>query len=320
MTDATGPTSASTPSSSSASDTPLAVWAAVVAFGTWGLLVIYWKLLESVDALEILCYRIVFSLVLLGPVLVLTHRWHEVTTALRSMSVVLRMVASTAAISVNWYAYIWAVNDGRVLEASLGSFIVPLVNVVCGCLLLGDRPSRLQWFCIALAAGGVSVSVLSYGSVPWVALIQAASFAGYGLIRKTVKVDSLPGLFIEIVLLSPLAFGWIGWLYVQGQGVLAGFVQGSEGWGLMALLAISGPLTVVPLICFAYAARHMRLTTLGLIQYATPTCTFLLGVFAFHEPLALPMLVTFICIWIALALFSWEMWRVAQRRPAVHSS
>ena len=293
----------------------LALWAALAAFGIWGLLVVYWKLLERVDALEILCYRIVFSFVLLVPILAVTRRWNEVRTAFASRETLLRMLGSTLAISINWYVYIWAVNDNRVLEASLGSFVTPLMNVVCGCLLLGDKPTRVQSLCIALAAAGVGISVLSYGSVPWIALIQALSFASYGLIRKAVKVDSLPGLFIEIVLLAPLACGWLIWLHTQGAGVVAAFDEGRVSASLLVLLVFSGPLTVVPLLAFAYAARHMRLTTLGLIQYTTPTCTFLLGVFVFNEPLTVPLFVTFVCIWVALALYSMEMWRVAHARP-----
>ncbi len=272
-------------------------------------------MLEAVSAFEILCYRVLFSFLFLLPVVLLTRRWPEILSALREPRVALTMLASSCTVGLNWFLYIWAVSTGQILETSLGYYTNPLMNVLFGFLFLKERPTRFQTLAIGLAALGVLLSFWGHNRFPWLALSLASSFALYGFIRKTVAVEALPGLFIETVILTPFSLGWVLWLYGQGQGFLT-HPSSWEGF----LLILSGPVTSLPLVMFAYAARHMRLMTLGLLQYISPTCTFFLGLFVFGEPLNSGTLMTFMCIWLALLLYSFESWRqfrvLAQRERA----
>ena len=284
--------------------------AGVSAFVCWGFLVLFWHMLEAVSPFEILCYRICFSFIVLLPVVLVTKRWPEIVAALRNRKVALTMLASSCVVGLNWFLYIWAVSTGQILETSLGYYTNPLMNVLFGFLFLRERPSRLQALSILLAAVGVLLSFLGQSRFPWLALSLASSFALYGFIRKTVSVEALPGLFIETVVLAPFSLGWILWLYGHGEG----FLYHPNAWeGL--LLVLSGPVTSLPLVMFAYAARHMRLMTLGLLQYISPTCTFFLGLFVFGETLNPVTLVTFVFIWLALLLYTVESWRQFRLLP-----
>ena len=285
------------------------VVAGLTAFFAWGFLILFWKLLDSVPAFEILCYRIVFSLVVVTPVILFTGRGQEVLQAFSCSKTRWTLLLSALTVALNWFLYIWAISANRVLDTSLGYYINPLMNVFLGCLFLRERPSRLQGLAIALACLGVGWSVLRYGQMPWLPLGLAASFALYGLIRKTVDVEALPGLFWETAVLTPFALGWLLWLAWQGEGFL---VDPSLSIGV--LLFLSGPITSFPLALFAYAARHMRLMTIGILQYISPTCGFLIGLFVLHEPLAEGTLVTFVCIWIALLIYTLESWRLLRHR------
>lgn len=282
----------------------LGLLAGVSAFVCWGFLVLFWHMLEAVSAFEILCYRILFSFLFLLPIVLMTRRWPEILSALCDPRVFLTMLASSCTVGLNWFLYIWAVSTGQILETSLGYYTNPLMNVLFGFLFLRERPTRLQALSIGLAALGVLLSFWGHNRFPWLALSLASSFALYGFIRKTVAVEALPGLFIETVVLAPFSLGWLLWLYSQGQG----FLTHPSSWE-GALLVLSGPVTSLPLVMFAYAARHMRLMTLGLLQYISPTCTFFLGLFVFGETLNGGALVTFACIWFALLLYSFESWR-----------
>ena len=206
--------------------------------------------------------------------------------------------------------YIWAISTGQILETSLGYYTNPLMNVLFGFLFLRERPSRLQGIAILLACIGVLLSFLGHNQFPWLALSLAFTFALYGFIRKTVSVEALPGLFIETIVLIPFSLGWILWLYWNGEGFLCSPTV-REGF----LLFLAGPVTSLPLVMFAYAARHMRLMTLGLLQYISPTCTFFLGIFMFGETLNPTALVTFIFIWLALLLYTVESWRQTRHLP-----
>lgn len=269
------------------------------AFCMWGGLVMYWHWLAAVPATEILAHRMIWSLAWVAPVVYCTKRFPEVRMALASPSTMLRIGLSAMIIGGNWGLYIWAVTQGHVLEASLGYYINPLVNVLLGTVFLRERLSRLQGFAIAIASGGVLWSVLALGTFPWIGLCLALSFSLYGFCRKTVRVESVPGLFLETVILFPLAAGWLLWLHSQGQSHFL-----SISWEVTALLIGTGLTTSVPLLLFAYAARHMQLSTLGLLQYVSPTLTFLIGVFVLGEKMNPHSLVTFACIWVALSLYT----------------
>lgn len=289
---------------------PLGLLSGIMAFLCWGFLVLFWNLLGAVPAFEILCYRILFSFVFLLPIVLATRRWPEIIAAVRNRKVLLTMLASSCIVAINWFLYIWAVSTGQILETSLGYYTNPLMNVLFGLLFLRERPTRLQAVAILLAAFGVLLSFIGHSHFPWLALSLAASFALYGFIRKTVSVEALPGLFIETVILTPFTLGWVLWMYAHGQGFL-NHPTVFEG----VLLVLAGPVTSLPLVMFAYAARHMQLMTLGLLQYISPTCTFFLGLFVFGEQLNAATLVIFVFIWLALGLYTFESWRLYRLMP-----
>ncbi len=287
-----------------------ALLAGIVAFVTWGLVPIYWKLLRFVPAAEILAHRFVWTCVFMVLLLSWQRRWPEVLATVRSRRTALFCAGSGLAIAINWYFFIWAVNAGHVLETSLGYFMTPLVNVLFGALFLRERLSRAQLASVLLATGAVCYLTFGFGRLPWVALILCFSFGLYGLLRKVSGAAAIPGLFVETTFILPLALGAL--LYFGANGTLR---FGLATPGLSALLVSTGIVTGLPLIWFAHAARHLRLTTLGFLQYLAPSCTFFLGIFAFHEPFRTAQMVTFALIWVALAIFTADAvkrWRTAQ--------
>lgn len=288
--------------------------AALGAFGVWGLLPLYWKLLQQVPPVEILCHRIAWSAVFLLPLVLLGGRMAEVRAAVASRRSLMTIAGGGLLIGGNWFLYIWAVNSGMVLETSLGYYMTPLVNALLGALVLGERPSRLQLAAVVVAAGGVLSMLVSHGTLPWVALVLAVSFSFYGLLRKLAQVESIPGLFLETMLLAPLAAGYLGWVGWQGGGAL-----GRLGAVTDLLLLGAGIASATPLFCFAFAARRLRLTTLGILQYLAPSLAFALGAFVFREPVTSAHMLAFGCIWAALALYTAEGVRIARnaRRHAV---
>ncbi|WP_461208732.1 EamA family transporter RarD [Desulfocurvus sp. DL9XJH121] len=286
---------------------------ATLAFLLWGLLPVYWKCLGQVPALEILCHRIVWSLAFVALALAATRRFGELRAALASRRTVGILCLTSALVSVNWFTYIWAVNAGHVVEASLGYYINPLVNVVLGFMFLGERPGRVQVLAILLAAAGVSVQVLAHGQVPWIALLLAVSFGLYGLARKVVRVESLPGLFFETAALGLPAAIWLLHLGLTGQGAL-----GSQGTGTDALLVGAGVVTALPLAAFAHAARRLSLVTVGVFQYMAPTCMFLLGVFVYREPFSQAHLMTFLLIWAGIAVYTADGYARLRRLRTAH--
>ena len=237
----------------------------------------------------------------MAPIVLCARRMPEVRAALRDKGTLLRVFLGAVLITANWGLYIYAVTSGQVLEASLGYYINPLVSVLLGFVVLSERPSRLQWFAIALAALGVMYSLVAGGHMPWLALALAFAFALYGFIRKTVRVEAAPGLLLETCLLTPFALIWMVWLYSQGT-LFFNPVQETQA---SLLLIGGGVITAVPLLLFAYAARHISLITLGLLQYISPTITLLLGIFVMGALVDQSTLVTFGCIWPALALYTW---------------
>lgn len=277
------------------------------AYAWWGLVTIYFKAVSQVPAPEILAHRILWSVVLLSLLLRFRGRWGVAIAALRDRRIVIRLIATTALIAANWFTFIWAIANDHVLEASLGYFINPLVNVAFGFVFLHERLRQWQTVSVFLAGSGVCFLTISTGAVPVVSLALAFSFALYGLLRKTARVDALVGLTLETVLLSPLAMGYLLYLLAGGGGA---FVTQSRGTDL--LLVFSGVITAVPLLWFANAVRRLRLATIGFLQYIAPTGQFLLAVF-YGEELSKPRVIAFLIIWTALAMYSIDSVRATRR-------
>ena len=284
------------------------------AYLAWGFIPAYFKLLTHVPPLTILAHRIVWSVAFLALLLTFQRKWGEVRGALRTRRTMLALLCSTALIAVNWYVFIWAIDHGQLLQASLGYFINPLVNVLLGVVVLRERLTRGQLAGLALATAGVVVMTVGAGGLPWIALSLAISFALYGLLRKTAPVAPLAGLSIETAILFPAAF-----LLATGLLPLPGG-HDADGGGLsgrtLAMLSAAGVITAVPLLWFAAAARRLRLSALGFLQYLAPTCQFLLAVFAYDEPFSTRQLVAFALIWTALLAYTLEsVLRLRSARP-----
>ncbi len=292
-----------------------ALIAGLAAFITWGLVPVFWKLLKSVPALEILAHRFVWTALFLILLLSWQGRWPEVMNNFRSRRALLYCLTSGLAIAINWYFFIWAVNAGRIIETSLGYFMTPLVNILLGAIFLRERLTRWQAVAVLLAASGVLNLTFGYGRFPWVALILCTSFGIYGLLRKQSGTAAIPGLFFETIMLVPLAL--IYFMILQHVGAL---IFGRPHVSLSLLLISSGVVTGLPLVWFGHAARHLRLTTVGFMQYLAPTCSFFLGVFFYRETFTRAHLITFGLIWIGLAIFTCEAlfrWRsIRAQSPA----
>jgi chloramphenicol-sensitive protein RarD len=271
----------------------------LAAYGMWGLFPIYFKAIAHIAPLEVLAHRVLWSVPLLLTLATVQGRVRAGLAALRNRRTLLTLVGTTLLIAGNWFVFIWSVSTGHVLQASLGYYINPLVNVLLGFVFLGERLRRLQTVSVVLAGVGVAYLTFSYRQVPGVALFLATSFGFYGLLRKTVKVDAVVGLTVETVLLSPLALGYAIYLQLQGSAAF-----GQDSWETTLLLLAAGVITAVPLLCFAAAARRLRLSTVGFLQYIAPTGQFVLAVTLFGETFTPRHLLSFAFIWAALALYS----------------
>lgn len=278
------------------------------AYLIWGLFPLYFKAIAQIPALEIIVHRVLWS-ALCGSLLLLVWKhpgwWRELRDHPRRLAV---LALSGLLIASNWLIYVWAIIHQHMLEASLGYYINPLINVVLAMLVLGERLRRLQWLAVALAVLGVAQQVWQLGSLPWISLALALTFSCYGLIRKQAPVAALPGLVVETWLMLPVALAWL-WLHPDAGSSQAAF------WGdPQALwLVMAGPVTLVPLICFNAAARQLPYTTLGFLQYLGPTLVLLLAVFLYGEPLAPAKLLAFACIWAGLAVYSLDAWLTLRR-------
>ncbi|HEV7632019.1 MAG TPA: EamA family transporter RarD [Steroidobacteraceae bacterium] len=282
--------------------------AAVTAYFLWGLFPLYWSLLSRVPIFQVLAHRAFWCALVVWLYLAARGeaRWWRGLSA-RSFWM---LVASSALISVNWSVYIYGVNTGHVLDTSLGYFINPLVNVVLGVLLLRERLSPLQWLAVACAAFGVGYLTVQLGALPWIALTLALSFGGYGLIRKLVAVDAVHGLALESAVLVVPAIVYLAWCMATGTGAFL-----HEAPYLDLLIVFGGVLTSVPMALFAYGARRVSMTLLGILQYMAPTVALLIGVLVFHEPFGPVQAVAFGCIWLALAIFALDGLRRLFARP-----
>jgi chloramphenicol-sensitive protein RarD len=288
------------------------VLSGVLAFSMWGAFPIYFKIADGVSALEMLAHRIVWAVPFGALIILMRRQWPQVRTILGDRRTLGLLCVSAAFITVNWLVYIWAVQNEQIFQASLGYYINPLLLVVAGYLFLGERLRRLQSAAVVLAAGGVAVLAISGAQFPFIALTLAASFTVYGLVRKRVVVGAMPGLFIETLVLLPIAAVYL-WRLI-GSGAAA---FGTHDLPLAGLLLLAGPLTVLPLLFFAIAARRLRLATIGFLQFIGPTGQFLIGVY-YGEPLSVPHMVCFGMIWTAVAVFVFDAVRPREpvRNPA----
>ncbi|MBP2584024.1 chloramphenicol-sensitive protein RarD [Streptomyces sp. PvR006] len=281
------------------------------AYGMWGLVPLFWPLLKPAGSVEILAHRMAWSLVFVGVALLAVRRWGWVRELVRSPRKLGLITVAAAVITVNWGLYIWSVNTGHVVEASLGYFINPLVTIALGVLVLQERLRPAQWAAVGIGFAAVLVLAIGYGQPPWISLTLAFSFAVYGLVKKKVNIGGLESLAAETAIQFLPALGYLVWLGTQGT-----LAFGSHGAGHTALLAATGIVTAVPLVCFGAAAIRVPLSTLGLLQYLAPTFQFLLGILYFHEEMPPERWAGFSLVWLALTILTWDALRSARRSRA----
>lgn len=288
--------------------------AALAAYTLWGLLSVYWKLVERAPAPEILSHRAIWALAVVVMLLTLQRQWGWLGRIARRPTILLPFMATTALLAANWLIYLWANNTGHIVEVSLGYFINPLISVLLGVILLRERMRPGQWAAIGLAFAGVAYLTISYGRLPWIALSLALTFGFYGLVRKMAPLGAVEGLTIETGLMFLPALAYLGYLAAHGTGTF-----GSAGLPTSVLLAGAGLVTAIPLILFTKGARAVPLSTLGVLQYIAPTLQFLLGVAIYREGFSHSQAIGFTIIWTALALY-WLEGLVTRRRqvaPAI---
>ncbi|WP_279452130.1 EamA family transporter RarD [Aeromonas dhakensis] len=288
---------------------------ALCAYTLWGLAPIYFKTIAAVPAAEILTHRMIWSCALLLVLTLLGRQWHKVQAVLRQPKVLLTLAFTSITVGGNWLLFIWAINNGHMLDASLGYYINPLFNVLLGMLFLSEKLRRLQWWAVGLAAIGVAIQIIAFGSLPWIALVLASSFAIYGLIRKKLALDALTGLLIETLIMLPPAA-----IYLWGIADSPTSHLTQNDWHLNLLLIAAGAVTTTPLLCFTAAATRLKLSTLGFFQYIGPSLMFILAVTLYGEALALDKMITFAFIWSALVLFSLDGLRSGKRRQAAEQA
>jgi chloramphenicol-sensitive protein RarD len=269
----------------------------IAAYGAWGLFPLYWPLLAPTPALQILAHRMVWSLVFVAIVLGFRRRFEFVAQLRREPRRIALLALAAVLISVNWGVYIWGVNSGHVIETSLGYFVNPLVSIALGVLVFNERLRRVQWLAVAIGAIAVLVITIDYGRLPWIALMLAFSFGGYGLVKKIAATAALESLAVETSVLALPAIGYLVFVQLHGTGSFGHIAAGTD-----ALLVASGAVTAIPLLFFAAATRRVPLTVMGLLQYITPLLQFLVGVYVRHEPLPTSELVGFLLVWLALLI------------------
>ncbi|PYE48202.1 EamA family transporter RarD [Paenibacillus barcinonensis] len=285
---------------------------AIIAYIMWGVLPLYWKLFNDVPAGEILSHRVVWSFVFMGILVAIQRRWSDVKRIWTSRSLLLPLTASGLLIAINWLIFIWAVNNGHVVETSLGYYLNPLLNVLLAVVFLHEKPNRGQWVAIAIAAVAVLIIAVDYGRFPWISISLAASFGLYGLAKKKIKQDASVGLLSETAIVLPLALGYWIYLGIAGQ---------TTAWTLPPTmffeLLLSGVVTALPLLFFARAAARMSLSTLGFVQYIGPTIMLILSIFVFKESVSPVLLGGFALIWTALIVYAVSSMRAAKMAKAV---
>jgi chloramphenicol-sensitive protein RarD len=278
----------------------------IAAYGSWGFFPLYFHFLAGISPLEVLAHRAIWSFVMLAVMVGALRRWNELWNELHSGKLLLMLCLSCLLIAVNWLVFVYAVDSKQVLQSSVGYFINPLVNVLLGVVFLRERLRPYQMVSIALAAVGVLVLAVVAGQMPWIAMTLALTFGLYGLMRKITPVDGLVSLTVETLLMTPIALAYVAYL-----GLANGLA--AKGMSVFGLLMLSGPVTTVPLLFFGAAARRLRLSTMGILQYLTPTFHFLLAVVAFKEPFSTPQLVSFACVWAAIAIYTADSFQAARQ-------
>jgi chloramphenicol-sensitive protein RarD len=281
------------------------------AYGMWGLFPLYWPLLEPAGAGEILAHRMVWSLVVVGVLLLALRRWAWLAGLVRQPRRLALVATAATVVSVNWGVYIWAVNAGHVVESSLGYFINPLVTIGLAVLVLHERLRPVQWVAVGIGCAAVAVLAVGYGRLPWIALVLAFSFGSYGLVKKKVAMGGLESLAAETAVQFLPALAFLTVLGARGDSTFT-----HHGPGHAVLLALSGVATAVPLVCFGMSANRLPLSTLGLIQYLAPVFQFLIGVLHFHETMSAEQWAGFLLVWSALVLLTWDALRTGRRARA----
>ena len=281
--------------------------AGICAYVFWGFLPVYFKLTHAVPALEILAHRVVWAVPFGLFIILLRRQWGEVKAAFKNPKTLGYLTLAALFIALNWGIYIWAVQQDQIFQASLGYYINPLLFVLIGVAFLGETLRKLQIFAVILATIGVAILTIYGGKFPWISLTLAVSFTIYGLIRKKIAIGAMPGLFVETIVLLAPALGYLIWLGAQGD-----LVFGHTTTGMNALLILAGPITVIPLAAFAFAARRLRLSTIGFLQFIGPSLQFMTGIY-YGEKLSPAYLLCFAFIWGAVILFAWD---AATRRKA----
>jgi chloramphenicol-sensitive protein RarD len=282
------------------------IGAAIAAYTLWGLLPVYWKALNGASATEILAHRMIWSLLFLLGVLAVRRQWNWLQIIRQQRRLRLTYLASATLLAVNWGVYVWAVQINRVVEASLGYFINPLVSIALGVIVLRERLRLAQWLAISIAATGVAWLTYNAGSLPWIALALALSFGFYGLLRKQTPLGSFEALTVETLWMFPLAVLWLSWLAGHNGGI-------HHDPGLWLLLISTGVVTAAPLLFFGAATQRIPLTTIGILQYLAPTLQLLLGVLVYNEPFSTVQLIGFSAIWTALVIYTGDSILAARR-------
>ena len=275
----------------------------LIAYAMWGLLPLYFRVLKAVSPFDIVAHRVVWSMLVLGVGASLFGKWPAVRAALADRAMRRLLMLTAALVATNWTLYVYAINSGHLLAGSLGYYLNPLANILLGRFVLGERLTRLQWSAVAIAGAGVAFLALGALDTLWISLMLCFSFATYGLLRKGAAIDSLSGLTVETILLFPIAVAWLAWGWADGRAIVGN--GGSE----LALLALTGLVSTVPLLLFTEAARRLRYATVGMLQFIAPTLQFLIVVLLFDEPFGRSHAIAFAAIWLALAIYAVGSWR-----------
>ena len=293
-------------------NTRLGILAGVGAYAIWGLVPIFFKQMAGVPAVEIIAHRVVWAMLLLTALIGFGRGFGDALRVARIPAQLAKIALASALVISNWLTFVWGVNNGHIVETSLGYFILPLLNVALGVLVLKERMRRLQWVAVLCAAVGVAIEATRAGGLPWIALVLAGTFGFYGLLRKQLPLDAASGLFLETVCMMPPALAWLGWLAYSGQGHFGG--SGALSAGDLYLVA-TGPVTAIPLLLFAIAARRLPLSRLAFLQYLAPTIAFLIGVLVYLEPLDAQRMLSLAAIWVGLAVYSVDLLKTTRAGP-----
>ncbi|MBP7423474.1 MAG: EamA family transporter RarD [Sulfuritalea sp.] len=292
-------------------NTRTGIIAGISAYVIWGLVPIFFKQIAEVPATEIIAHRVVWAMLLMTALIGFGRGFGDALRIARQPAQLCRIALASALVLANWLTFVWGVNNGHIVETSLGYFILPLLNVALGVLVLKERMRPLQWLAVLCAAIGVAIEATRASGLPWIALVLAGTFAIYGLLRKQLPLDAASGLFLETVCMLPLALAWLAWSGPSHFGVGAGITATD------LLLVATGPVTAIPLLLFAIATRRLPLSMMAFLQYLAPTLAFLIGVLMYHEPLDTLRMLSLAAIWTGLAVYSVDLVKAAAARQEV---